>query len=395
MDSEHDYYSILDVPRDASDADIRRAFRSLAKEHHPDSRGAGNGGGSAERDFRLISEAYETLKDSNRRAAYDRELDEARQLEPHAANWGKRSFAAGLGVGILVAIVAVGALNYIDRAGRMSGEKAQDLLKIVIGSEKPPMPVAAFRLSETRTGSRTVTPALPSEAGKAPPPPTPVQPASAAPSPIDVSARLPAERQAPAVSGEAGGKSNDKSVTLAPIEPLEIATGTSGHKKTVRILPGKGLTQSFTDCHSCPEMVVIPAGEALIGSRVESDGSHWEEAPAHRVHFSRPLAISKYCHFGRQLACVRGRWRLPPEPVFAARSRSPCGGHPHILVRRETLCGMAVANDGVALSPSGGSRVGICRARRQRTWADGARGRRTLHRRHHEGYERSVSSRPL
>jgi len=82
MDSEHDYYSILDVPRDASDADIRRAFRSLAKEHHPDSRGAGNGGGSAERDFRLISEAYETLKDSNRREAYDRELDEARQLGP-------------------------------------------------------------------------------------------------------------------------------------------------------------------------------------------------------------------------------------------------------------------------------------------------------------------------
>ena len=127
MDSEHDYYSILDVPRDASDADIRRAFRSLAKEHHPDSRGAGNGAGSAERDFRLISEAYETLKDSNRRAAYDRELDEARQLEPYAAHWRKRSFATGLGVGILIAIVVVGALNYIDRAGRMIGEKAQEL----------------------------------------------------------------------------------------------------------------------------------------------------------------------------------------------------------------------------------------------------------------------------
>ena len=44
MDSEHDYYSILDVPRDASDADIRRAFRTLAKEHHPDSRRGGDGG---------------------------------------------------------------------------------------------------------------------------------------------------------------------------------------------------------------------------------------------------------------------------------------------------------------------------------------------------------------
>src|SRR5271166_4691029 len=135
MDSEHDYYSILDVPRDASDADIRRAFRSLAKEHHPDSRGAGNGGGSAERDFRLITEAYETLKDSNRRAAYDREFDEPRQLKTYSPQSGKRSFAAGLGVGIVLAIVVVGAANYIGKAGRMGGEKAQDSLKGVVISE--------------------------------------------------------------------------------------------------------------------------------------------------------------------------------------------------------------------------------------------------------------------
>jgi formylglycine-generating enzyme required for sulfatase activity len=322
MDSEHDYYSILDVPRDASDVDIRRAFRSLAKEHHPDSRGAGNGGGSAERDFRLISEAYETLKDSNRREAYDRELDEARQLEPHTANWGKRSFAAGLGVGILIAIVAVGALNYIDRAGRISSEKAQDSLKIVIGSEKAD---AGRRVPPERSKVReaVVAPALPSEAGKAPPPPTPVQPPSAAPSPIDISARLPAERQAPAVSGEAGGKTNDKSVAVGPVEPLEIATGTSGHKKTVRILPGKGLTQSFTDCHSCPEMVVIPAGDALVGSRVEGDGSHWEEAPAHRVHVGKPLAISKtVISAGNWRACVdAGVCRLSLSSLLAVGPR--------------------------------------------------------------------------
>src|SRR5207342_454668 len=98
MDSEHDYYSILDLPRDASDADIRRAFRTLAKEHHPDSRRAGDAGDSATLDFRLITEAYETLKDSSRRAAYDQELDEARQLEVRSSRSGKRSFAIGLGV---------------------------------------------------------------------------------------------------------------------------------------------------------------------------------------------------------------------------------------------------------------------------------------------------------
>jgi len=136
MDSEHDYYSILDVPRGASDADIRRAFRTLAKEHHPDSRQAGNGEDSAKRDFRVIIEAYETLKDSSRRAAYDQELDEARQLEVRSSRSGKRSFAIGLGVGILLAIIAVGIVNTIDRAGRMGGEKTQDSLKGVVASEK-------------------------------------------------------------------------------------------------------------------------------------------------------------------------------------------------------------------------------------------------------------------
>ena len=106
-------------------------FAALAKEHHPDSRGAAGSGESSQRDFRLITEAYETLKDANRRAAYDRELDEARQLEAAASRTGRRSyaFAAGLGVGILLAVVAVGAVAYIDRAGHRGGEKAQDSLQ--------------------------------------------------------------------------------------------------------------------------------------------------------------------------------------------------------------------------------------------------------------------------
>ena len=136
MDSEHDYYTILDVPRDAPDSEIRRAFRALAKEHHPDSRGAAGSDRSSERDFRLISEAYETLKDSSRRAEYDRELDEAEQLE--ASQTGKRSyaFAAGLGAGILLAVVAVGAVTYIDRAGHRGGDKAQDFVATARGLRK-------------------------------------------------------------------------------------------------------------------------------------------------------------------------------------------------------------------------------------------------------------------
>ena len=322
MDSEHDYYSILDVPREASDAEIRRAFRALAKEHHPDSRGAGGGGGSDERDFRLITEAYETLKDSNRRAAYDQELDEARQFEAQSSHTGKRSFAVGLGVGILLAIVAVGVVNYLGGAGRADGEKAQDSLKGVSGSEKTD---AGRRVPPERSSAQeaVVDAPLPSETEK-PPSPAPAQPTWVAPSPID--ARPPAERQPPSVSGGPTGKPYDKSfqsVSLAPAEPVEVATGLSGHKKTLRIQPGKAPTQSFTDCHSCPEMVVVPAGETLMGSRVEGDGSRSEEAPAHRIHLAKPLAISKtVVSAGNWRACVdAGVCRLSLSSLLAVGPR--------------------------------------------------------------------------
>jgi formylglycine-generating enzyme required for sulfatase activity len=312
MDSEHDYYSILDVPRDASDADIRRAFRTLAKEHHPDSRRAGDGGDSATLDFRLITEAYETLKDSSRRTAYDQELDEAQQLEVRSSRYGKRSFAIGLGVGILLAIIAVGTVNTIDRAGRTGGEKAQDSLKGVVASEKA---ANAGDVSPERNKVREAVakPPSSSEASKSPPSPAPAQPAWAAPSPIDAALKAPPEHQAQSASGAS------KSST----EPIEVVTGPGGRKKTLRVQPGKGLTQSFTDCLSCPEMVVIPAGDALMGSRVESDGSRWEEAPAHRIQLTKPLAISKtVISAGNWRACVdAGVCRLSLSSLLAVGPR--------------------------------------------------------------------------
>ncbi|MDH3731435.1 MAG: J domain-containing protein [Acidimicrobiia bacterium] len=61
-----DYYATLGVPRDAEPDDIKRAFRRLARETHPDA----NPGEEAR--FREIAEAYEVLSDPARRAAYDR-----------------------------------------------------------------------------------------------------------------------------------------------------------------------------------------------------------------------------------------------------------------------------------------------------------------------------------
>src|SRR3954452_13822078 len=63
-----DYYDVLGVPRDASEDDIRRAYRRLARENHPDV----NKDPEAEDRFKEISEAYEVLRDPDKRSKYDR-----------------------------------------------------------------------------------------------------------------------------------------------------------------------------------------------------------------------------------------------------------------------------------------------------------------------------------
>ena len=59
-----DYYSILGVPKDASDTDIKKAYKQKSMQHHPD-----RGGNEAK--FKEINEAYSTLKDPHKRAMYD------------------------------------------------------------------------------------------------------------------------------------------------------------------------------------------------------------------------------------------------------------------------------------------------------------------------------------
>jgi molecular chaperone DnaJ len=66
--SKRDYYEILAVKRDASTAEIKKAYRRLAMKHHPD-RNPDNE--NAEADFKEAKEAYEVLSDERKRAAYD------------------------------------------------------------------------------------------------------------------------------------------------------------------------------------------------------------------------------------------------------------------------------------------------------------------------------------
>src|SRR5882757_7369478 len=62
--SKRDYYEVLGVKKDASADEIKKAFRKAAVEHHPDR-------GGDETKFKEINEAYEVLKDADKRKRYD------------------------------------------------------------------------------------------------------------------------------------------------------------------------------------------------------------------------------------------------------------------------------------------------------------------------------------
>lgn len=79
--SKRDYYDILGVDRKADDADLKSAYRKLAKKYHPDI----NKEEDAEAKFKEASEAYEVLKDPQKRAAYDQ--------------FGHAAFEGGMGGG--------------------------------------------------------------------------------------------------------------------------------------------------------------------------------------------------------------------------------------------------------------------------------------------------------
>jgi molecular chaperone DnaJ len=68
--AKRDFYDVLGVPKNASDDDIKKAYRKLAMKYHPD-RNQGEGAKVAEEKFKEAKEAYEMLSDAQKRAAYD------------------------------------------------------------------------------------------------------------------------------------------------------------------------------------------------------------------------------------------------------------------------------------------------------------------------------------
>lgn len=70
MATKRDYYDVLGVPKNATEEDIKKAYRKLAMKHHPD-RNQGDTATVAEDKFKEAKEAYEMLSDAQKRAAYD------------------------------------------------------------------------------------------------------------------------------------------------------------------------------------------------------------------------------------------------------------------------------------------------------------------------------------
>ena len=68
MAEKRDYYEVLGVSKTATDDELKKAFRKLAKQYHPDLH---PGDKACEEKFKEVNEAYEVLSDKDRRARYD------------------------------------------------------------------------------------------------------------------------------------------------------------------------------------------------------------------------------------------------------------------------------------------------------------------------------------
>lgn len=98
---DKDFYAILGIAKDASDADIKKAYRKLAREHHPDTN---SGNSASEKKFKDISEAYSVLSDPEERQQYDaiRAMGGGARFAPGgggAANGGFEDMFGGLFTG--------------------------------------------------------------------------------------------------------------------------------------------------------------------------------------------------------------------------------------------------------------------------------------------------------
>ncbi len=127
--AKRDYYDILGLPKNASDEDIKRAYRNLAKKHHPD---ANPGDSAAGEKFKELSEAYQVLSDPQKRKAYDTYGHNGPQFP--GAGQGQRGdpFGGAGGMGDMFEDLLSGFFGGGRRRGAASGDDLQYELELTL-----------------------------------------------------------------------------------------------------------------------------------------------------------------------------------------------------------------------------------------------------------------------
>jgi DnaJ-class molecular chaperone len=147
-----DYYQTLGVPRAASQADIKKAFRKLAREHHPDKK---PGDTTAEQRFKQINEANAVLSDPDKRKKYDRlgkdwEAYSRAGVDPDAA--GSPFAGFGGAAGRAGGAGGTGGVRYEFRTSGGAGGDFSDFFRVFFGDEAEPVGAAAGRSARRGAG---------------------------------------------------------------------------------------------------------------------------------------------------------------------------------------------------------------------------------------------------
>src|SRR5215203_4154225 len=117
-----DYYQVLGIPRTASADDIKKAYRRLARQFHPDLH-AGGKKAEMEKKFKELNEAHEVLSDPDKRKKYDQygaEWEQAEAYEKARQQAGARGFGGGF--------------SGRDTGGSFSGDNFSDVFENLFGA---------------------------------------------------------------------------------------------------------------------------------------------------------------------------------------------------------------------------------------------------------------------
>jgi len=117
-----DPYDVLGVPKNASEAEIKKAFRALAKKHHPDKH---SGDSTAQKKFQEISAAYDILGDKEKRTKFDQGVIDANG-NPRGFDPGQGGFRPGAGPGDF-------HFRWGDADAAEGGFRAEDILGEIFG----------------------------------------------------------------------------------------------------------------------------------------------------------------------------------------------------------------------------------------------------------------------